>query len=383
MPTVFDVRALASSVRIQLDDTLNADEQAAIRSQWADLIIDEPDTPTAIIRAGIGGGAPHEDRDAVEARSATDLADAIASQVILRGISDLSGESLMLHASAVALDDGRVIGFVGPSGRGKTTAAAALGRSYGYVTDETLAVRADGSVIPFPKPLSVGDRPQTKHIEAASSLGLRVAPTDGLRLGAIVLLDRRASIERPYVESISIFEALPELVPQTSYLSVLEHPLRTLVEIAIKSGGVRRVVYSEAETLPSIIDDVLGSVDLDHPILTDVASVSKRGCNCSEPRDGSESGASATEDRPGTHRRVGHNDSLMVDDSLLVLTTNQVVVLEGVGPVVWLAADGSTEDELREAALQQLPEPPEGVDPVVVVSAALEQLVDAQLLVKA
>lgn len=384
MPTAFHVRALAATIRIELDDSLTADEQAGIRSQWVDLLVDDASEPTAVLRAGVGSNQEDDDRFMVRADSALDLADAIVSSVTLTAITDLSGQALMLHASAIALDDGRVIGFVGPSGRGKTTAALTLGRSYGYVTDETLAVRVDGSVIPFSKPLSVGDRPQTKRIEAASSLGLNVAPTQGLKLDAVVLLDRRPAVERPYVESISIFEALPDLVPQTSALSFLEHPLRTLIETAVATGGIRRLVYSEAETLPSVIDDILLAADFEQPALTDVASVSQRGCDCYQGLSGAEAGDDSTaQDRPGSHRRAGHSDALMVDDALFVLTANQVVVLEGVGPVVWLAAEGSTEVELREAALRQLPEPPAGIDPLQVVSAAVEQLLDAKLLVRA
>ena len=38
MPTAFDVRALTSTVRIELDDTLSSEERASIRSTWTDLI---------------------------------------------------------------------------------------------------------------------------------------------------------------------------------------------------------------------------------------------------------------------------------------------------------------------------------------------------------
>ena len=149
----------------------------------------------------------------IRANSPEALAQRITSEVTIGAIRGLRGEALMLHASAVSLDDGRVIGFVGPSGRGKTTASQALGRFYGYVTDETLAVRVDGSVVPYPKPLSIGSWPGVKVTEPASTLGLRRAPAESLRLAAIVLLDRRPDVEQPFVESVPIIEALSELVP--------------------------------------------------------------------------------------------------------------------------------------------------------------------------
>ena len=381
MPTAFDVHALASMVRIELDDSLSTADQEAIKANWVDLAHDGGGEPDRVIRAGL-----HDDSDwsdgvfVLRASSPKALAQRITSEVTIGAIGRLRGEALMLHASAVALDDGRVIGFVGPSGRGKTTAAQVLGRSYGYVTDETLAVRVDGSVVAYPKPLSIGSWPNVKDTEPASMLGLRGAPTDGLRLAAIVLLDRRPDAKQPFVESVPITEAIGALVPQTSHLSALERPLRTLVEAVVSTGGMRRVVYSEASSLPPLIDDLLQEVDDDSTMLTDVAKLSQRDCECfsgilDEPSD------PAVVDRPGAYWRAIYADALMVDDSLMVLVAGSVVVLTGVGPILWLAADGLTEEELLEIALRQLPEPPDGVDVAAVISEALEGMVEARLLV--
>ncbi|WP_448006668.1 hypothetical protein [Agromyces bauzanensis] len=381
MPTAFDVRALASTVRIELDDTLSADERESVRSQWVDLILDEADTPKMTIRATLDAAVRSvktlEERD-LPGGSVEELADEIASEVTLAAIDGLSGEALMLHAAATALEDGRVIGFVGPSGRGKTTAAQALSLGHRYVTDETLAIRPDGTVVPFPKPLSIGARPGRKEHVAASALGLRPASADGLRLAALVLLDRRPDVEQPYVESVHLVDALPEVVSQSSFLTRLDRPLRSLAEAIVSTGGVRRVIYSEAGTLPAVLDEILAMVDEDAPTVTDVSSTYLRDCDCVSPSG--EEAAAGVEALPGTYRRTIAKDALLVDDGLLVMTPDQVMVLEGVGPVVWLAADDSTEDDLRDAALRQLPEPPEGVDPAVVIAGAIRDLVDARLL---
>ena len=56
---------------------------------------------------------------------------------------------LVLHASAVQTDRG-VVGFVGPSGRGKSTAASSLvERGYELFTDDLLAIRFDTSGPPL------------------------------------------------------------------------------------------------------------------------------------------------------------------------------------------------------------------------------------------
>lgn len=387
MPTAFDVRALTSTIRIELDDSLSTDDQESIRSQWVDLIVESPASPAMTVRATFDETAP-EAATAVErtirATTAYDLADEITSEVTLTAINGLGGEALLLHAAAVALNDGRVIGFVGPSGRGKTTASAALGSLHHYVTDETLAIYPDCSVVPYPKPLSIGQRPGRKQHSSASGLGYRPAPRDGLHLAALVLLDRRPGIDRAYVESVTLIEAMSELVSQSNHLSRLEHPLRTLAEVAMSTGGVRRVVYSEAETLPAIVDDLLSAFSEEQPALMDVATTYRKDCDCfASPSETAVDANPIAEALPGTYRRTITTDALFVDDHLLVLTPGRFTVLDGVGPVVWLAADDdSTEEELREAALRQLPEPPEGTDVANVVSAVIEQLVDAGLLAR-
>ncbi|WP_448811692.1 hypothetical protein [Agromyces bauzanensis] len=389
MPTAFDVRALTSTVRIELDDTLSHEERESIRSKWTDLLVDASDDPALTIRGSVADAlAESKTRGSksISLRSAAELAERITSEVTLSGISGLQGEALMLHAAAIALDDGGVIGFIGPSGRGKTTVSRALGRAYGYVTDEALAIRPDRSVVAYPKPLSIGERSSTKRAEPASGLGLRSTPRESLRLAALVLLDRRPGIEQPYVEQVALIDALPDLVPQTSYLSALDRPLRTLAELIASTGGVRRLVYSEAETLPPLVDDILSSVQEDQPPVTDVAAAYRRDCDCFVQM--LPAGPSLTESpdsvkvRPGSYQRSNQTDALMIGDTLIVLLRHDVFVLDGIGPIVWLAADLLLEEELRDVVLQQLPAPPPGVDPAAAVSAAIADLMRAGLLLR-
>ncbi len=381
MPTAFDVRALASRVRIELDDSLSAADQESIKAHWVDLANDDDGEPDQMIRAGLNATDSSDGAFVVKAGTPEALAQRLTSEVTISAIGGLRGQALMLHASAVALDDGRVIGFVGPSGRGKTTAARELGRTHAYVTDETLAVRNDGSVIAYPKPLSIGSAPGAKSTESASTLGLRGAPFEGLQLAALVLLDRRPSVEQPFVESVSLTDAVAALVPQTSHLSEMERPLRTLVETVVSTGGVRRVVYSEASTLPALIEDMLRPDESDAPALMDVPSLSQYDCGCSssssaEPVD------SQTATPSGVYQRATYSDALMIDDTLVVMASGSVVVLAGVGPSLWFAADGLTEDELRETVLQEFPDPPAGVDVDAVIADAVHGMEHANILVR-
>ena len=364
MPTAFDVRALASTVRVELDDSLSSDEQQAIAAQWSDLIVDDGDAPHRTISAGVSGMLAEDGAPTVVAPSADILADLIATEITHQGITELRGQALMLHAAAASLDDGRVVGFVGPSGRGKTTASRALGTVFGYVTDETLAVRPDGAVVPYPKPLSLGERPGHKRTEGATALGLKPAAEAPLRLAAIVLLDRQADVAEPILVHVPLTEVLAELV--------------------ISTGGVRRAVYAEADTLPGLVEQILANPSDDgDPRLTEVATP-ERDCDCFKhllPEQYPDAEQPRGDGPAGTFRRATHRDALMVDDQLLVLVPGTVTVLDGIGPIVWLAANDSTEAEITTAALRQLPEPPEGVDPSTVVSAAIRDLVEAGLLV--
>ena len=84
------------------------------------------------------------------------------------------GRLLMLHAGAVSHPEtGESLVYVAPGGTGKTTLSRLLGRSFGYLTDETVGLDATGAILPYPKPLSVrADQPGLKHEVSPDALGL-------------------------------------------------------------------------------------------------------------------------------------------------------------------------------------------------------------------
>ena len=66
------------------------------------------------------------------------------------------GSLLMFHAAAVCHPEtGAALVAIAPGGTGKTTVCRTLGRGRGYLSDETVGVRADNTIVPYPKPLSV------------------------------------------------------------------------------------------------------------------------------------------------------------------------------------------------------------------------------------
>jgi hypothetical protein len=181
----------------------------------------------------------------------------LSSTLTGAAISANFGELWMLHACAVADPaTGATAVLVAPSGMGKTTAAVALGRHFGYLSDETAAIRPDGALVPYPKPLSVlldGRGPKRQH--SPSDLGLLAAPATPW-LAAIALLDRNGS-GAPRVEALRTVEALPALAEQTSALQRHERPLHMVAEHLHRTGGLRRISYREAEDLVPVVAELI------------------------------------------------------------------------------------------------------------------------------
>ena len=181
----------------------------------------------------------------------------VSSHLTVTAIHARLGDFWMLHACALADPvSGATVVLVGASGSGKTTVAATLGRHLGYLSDETVAIRDDGTVLPYPKPLSVLlDGRGPKRQESPSELGLLAAPARPW-LKAIALLDRTGTGE-PTVEPVRIVEALPALAEQTSALQLLDRPLHVVAGHLDRTGGLRRITYREAEDLLPVLTGLI------------------------------------------------------------------------------------------------------------------------------
>ncbi|WP_426323935.1 PqqD family peptide modification chaperone [Microbacterium sp. E-13] len=367
MPRNLTVAALGDVVRIDLSRLTDADAHA-VEAAWRDA-------PASADAAVAPTGDPHPD----DSPSVTALADVsrevmlsdLSQRVTLAAIRHARGRLWMLHAAGVALEDGRVVVLVGPSGRGKTTAARTLGRTYGYVSDETVAIAPGGSIHPYRKPLSVIERPDAPKIQLApSELSLRPLPDVPLRLAAIVLLDRRPDAgDEPLVEPVDLGDALTEIVAQTSYLPSLPQPLRTLAAHVAAAGGIRRVIYREAESLVPLI-----------PLLADAAVPGPA------PREAATADRRTTAVRGPVYARTFADDAIDLDDPERIALLHvdgagkgTVRVIAGVAPALWRAAGGASIEQLTDAAVEAHGHPASG-DPRVAVAAAAAELVEAGVL---
>jgi hypothetical protein len=281
--SALDVTVLGYPVRFEVRGQRAAETLVALRRAWgrctalpvspwfvdarphviqvAVLAEGEREVDATMVRAhGTGERPPELGTTSQLARHRVDsLLIAVTQEATLVGITANRGRLIMLHAAVLAAPGGQAVGFVAPSGTGKTTIASLLGREWGYLSDETLAVDADGSVVPYPKPLSVTRPALNLKLETSPDLlGLAVPPAE-CRLGGIVILDRRpsASIRSPAgaaLHDIPLLEAVVELAGQASALDALSSPLRRLADLWCDAPLAGRLIYSEASAAAIFLD---------------------------------------------------------------------------------------------------------------------------------
>nr|NLI51545.1 hypothetical protein [Propionibacterium sp.] len=257
--SVLLVGGLACRTPVRLTGSRAAELDAAARVAWARCLLDvgdAADPESDAVVACLHG--PGEEPDGASA-TGTELASVLqqlTQQVTYAKIAAQTGRLLMLHAGAVAGADGDAIAFVAPGGTGKTTLVRRLGRRFGYLTDETVAVDADARVHPYPKPLSLrGDAAGPKAETSPDDLGL-VRPPAFCRLRRLVLLARSDDhAGPPRQEALTRFEAIAALAPETSALSALPRPLHWLDDLLAGLAPVVRLHYREVDT---VLDTVAG-----------------------------------------------------------------------------------------------------------------------------
>lgn len=184
----------------------------------------------------------------------------LSPRITLAAITRREHDLFTIHAGGVAdLETGKTVAMVGASGAGKTTATAVLARQFGYVSDETIALRDDDSILAYPKPLSVlGDRAPLKDQISPDLLGFQLAP-DHCRLVKVLYLHRTPDgPTEPYLEPMSTVRAIAELAPQISFLATRDKPLQRLAVTLRATGGMDKVHYREAASLGPLVAGLMG-----------------------------------------------------------------------------------------------------------------------------
>ncbi|MDO9454964.1 ATP-binding protein [Nocardioides sp.] len=258
-----DLRAMDTYVTVEVSGSHAIDLATAIRRAWSRCLTDgsiaadatvavvQDDNPVVIEQARAQG--------ALASTVRAELLDRLSPRVTVAAIDHQAGKMIMLHACGLADSvTGRTVALVAPSGTGKTTTSRTLGRHLGYVTDETVAIRADATISPYPKPLSViGGPGGFKTQMNLDELDLLPAPARCELAGVALLVRDGSKVAR--AESIATVDALALLAPESSYLASVPNPLHRVAELLELTGGLRALHYSESEQLKVLVADMLQS----------------------------------------------------------------------------------------------------------------------------
>lgn len=267
----------------------------------------------------------------------------MSTLVTLSALKAHAGNFLMLHAGGIARADGSVAVIVGPSGRGKTTTMRELGRYFGYVSDETIAISDNGEILPYRKPLSVVTAGHTHKLQMApSDLGLLPLPEARLYLGGMVLLERGKNGEtESKVSSFSFARGIAFIVEQSSYLIELENPLSVVCSAVASVGGIKLLTVGHPSRIHEVADQLFENKL--EPLWRQVMPMIQ-----------------VENSSPAAYLPAEILDAVECEDGTVVLTkSSQAIVLEGIGPHLWRAAclAESWEDLMSRVELQHGPAP--------------------------
>lgn len=318
----------------------------------------------------------------------------VSRTVTAQAIMRRRGEALMLHAVGLSGPDGRTVALVAPSGTGKTTAASVLGRHLGYVSDETVVVEGDGSISAYAKPLSLALDPQAaydKQERSPRAAGLLPTPAAPY-LGALVVLRRDTSRSAPQLSLLNLVDAILDVIPETSALPSLTHPLDRLCRMLTVGGGPFRLDYAE---IGSCVDQVValaqGTVAAP-PTPTWVHYPGPDGDNAHLPSGPgtdaatgpSSGGLPTSQHEPLTWDsrvcRSGWLDAIVSDGEAVVLRALVPVRLSRLGTTVWLEArHPASLAHLHARVVAELGDYPHSEN---LVLEAVQHLLDADVLTR-
>lgn len=362
-PTTNVMTVDAIGVRIGIDLTaLDPPERRAVRSAW---------------RSAVSPSSAQPDRAVVPQRFAEtgEMLARLSGAVTHAAITAPRHDRWMLHAAGLAGPDGGVVVLIGRSGAGKTTATRFLARRWGYVSDETIGIDADGAVHAYRKPLSViTDGYGFKVQRAPEDLGLQTLPDAPLHLSRLVLLDRRPGVSPAALVPLADVDALADLAGHSSALTTTIRPLQTIVQLLAQTGGAVRAQYSEARDLVPLLDDLITA----RAAVGGAARPEPDRAGSTPPLDHGDIAAASGQ----RFRRVPVVDWYRLDDGLLAVLTAETSgegtlrVLAGVAPEIWLAAEYTLFEDLVDAVTRRHRAP----DAVAATRAALDALVAAGLV---
>lgn len=324
-----------------------------------------------------------------EAAATVDLAagdfarahESLTSTITLSAIEKQSGKLMMFHACGLAdLKTGSTVVFIASSGTGKTTLARTLGPELGYVSDETIAVRQDLTILPYPKPLSVKQAVagSAKVQESPDQHGLGVTPLNPV-LRALTLLNREEPGKDSWLESVPLLDAIFAMIPETSALSRLDRGLVQLCTMIEACGGVTRIHYSEAASISAYLPELreLHTAPIT-PAWESLDITVAKDNESAQDSESAEAYTTAHSTPSNRFRRTEIDDAVTIDGIVVLLHNSELIELGPLGGVIWqLCQDWVEHNEILSHLLEVFGDNPNAQD---ALTSALESLVEKRLL---
>ncbi|PYI37342.1 hypothetical protein CVS30_16145 [Arthrobacter psychrolactophilus] len=330
---------------------LSDGEAAQFRQAWSRCLIEPAQTSVGVVT-----------RPAGDFERANEY---LTSTITLGAIEYLAGQFMMFHACGLSDPlTGATVAFIAPSGTGKTTVARTLGTDWGYVSDETITVHSDLSIISYPKPLSVKqpDPKSPKLQEGPDSFSLGATPPAPV-LSKITLLNRRSESTPVSLEPVPLAAAVLELTPQLSALAKMDRGLVQLCTMIQDCGGVQKIIYSEAATIAGILPDLVKGNER-----TEASEWFPLELTVDEKDAITGQGL----------RRTEIQDGVEIDGAVFLLVNSKVLELGPLGALVWkLAESWISKETLLEQVVVEIGDHPAAAE---LLDVAIEELLSSGVL---
>jgi hypothetical protein len=281
------------------------------------------------------------------------------------------GEGVVLNGFALADRTGGVTLVAGLRTREVIDALLTLAREdFGYVSGDLIGLLDDGTVVPFPQPVTRSASvvtPGEWTLRGPDDLGLQPC-ADPLRLAGILVLQQEqetSSGAGAVVESLDLMDALAVAAPLLRPDPTLDRPLQRLCAVIARAQRATRIVF------PPEPGDVAAT--LREALAGTLAPSGEWSAVADSPANEMAWGL-----RDGRVRRMPWTDAVEVDDDALVLAAGVPLRLSGLGRTIWSTAlEGVSLEQITEAAVAAHGAHP---DAPAIVAAGVRELADSGAL---
>lgn len=349
------LRLLGSDVRVDLARAESRDAVAAAWSWCVSSTAPEAEPPQVV--------------DGLDQERAMTEADLRVLAVRLSHVAGggLRGEGVLLSGFALADRTGGVTLVAGLRTPEVIDALLTLAREdFGYVSGDVIGVLDDGTVVPFPQPVTRSASAVTPGewtLRGPDDLGLQPC-ADSLRLAGILVLEQAQEQETEpgpavVVEPLDLMDALAVAAPLLRPDLTLERPLQRLCAVLAGAQRATRIVFPpEPGGVAAILREALAGT---------LAPSGEWSAVADRPANEMAWGL-----RDSRVRQMPWTDAVTVDDDALVLSAGVPLRLSGLGRTIWSTAlDGASLEQVTEAAIAEHGAHP---DAAALVAAGVKEL---------